>query len=127
MRFLLVILCNFSILKIVSIVVALEYTFTNENGNILSVDNWRNRVWWKLLSKAKMRRICIHDTRHTYATLRLSKGDNITDVSKQLGHASVKLTLDVYNHWVPGSKKSEVDGLDDEVLNLTETVEAPLN
>ncbi|MEI9479841.1 MAG: tyrosine-type recombinase/integrase [Deltaproteobacteria bacterium] len=59
------------------------------------------------------RRIRIHDTRHTYTTLRLSKGDNITDVSKQLGHHSVKLTLDIYNHWLPGGKKSEVDALDD--------------
>ena len=54
----------------------------------------------------------IHDLRHTYATLRLAKGDNIIDVSKQLGHASVKMTLDVYAHWVPGGKRSEVDGLD---------------
>jgi integrase len=51
--------------------------------------------------------------RHTYATLRISKGDNIADVSKQLGHHSVKLTLDTYYHWIPGKKKSEVDELDD--------------
>jgi integrase len=51
--------------------------------------------------------------RHTYATLRIAKGDNIADVSKQLGHHSVKLTLDTYNHWMPGKKKAEVDGLDD--------------
>ncbi len=92
-----------------------EHVFTNESGKVLSADNWRKRVWWKLLAKAGLRRIRIHDTRHTYATLRLPKGDNITDVSKQLGHSSVKLTLDVYNHWVPGSKESEVDRLDDEV------------
>ncbi len=45
--------------------------------------------------------------------MRISKGDNIADVSKQLGHHSVKLTLDTYYHWIPGKKKSEVDGLDD--------------
>jgi hypothetical protein len=41
--------------------------------------------------------------------------------------SSVKLTPDVYNHWVAGSKKSEVDGLDDELLNLTETVQSSFN
>jgi hypothetical protein len=41
-----------------------------------------------------------------------AKGDNMTDVSNQLGHYSVKLTLDVYNHWMPGGKKSKVDALD---------------
>ncbi|MBW1856740.1 MAG: hypothetical protein JRI42_00455, partial [Deltaproteobacteria bacterium] len=33
--------------------------------------------------------------------------------SNQLGHYSVKLTLDVYSHWMPGKKKAEVDALDD--------------
>ena len=76
-------------------------------------DNWRRRVFYKVLEKAGLRRIRIHDLRHTYATLRISKGDNIADVSKQLGHHSVKLTLDTYYHWIPGKKKSEVDELDD--------------
>ena len=65
------------------------------------------------MEKAELGRIRIHDLRHTYATLRISKGDNIADVSKQLGHHSVKLTLDIYYHWIPGKKKSEVDKLDD--------------
>lgn len=55
----------------------------------------------------------IHDLKHTYTTLRVSKGDNIADVSSQLGHFSVKFTMDVYVHWIPGKKKSEVDALDD--------------
>jgi integrase len=50
------------------------------------------------------------------ATLRISKGDNTSNVSNQPGHHSVKLTLDVYNHWAPGKKKSEVDALDDPIL-----------
>ena len=48
-----------------------------------------------------------------YSTLRISKGDHIADISKQLGHPSIKLTLDIYYHWIPGKKKSEVDELDD--------------
>ena len=51
--------------------------------------------------------------RHTYATLRISKGDNIADASHQLGHHSPKFTMDFYYHWMPGKKKSEVDALDD--------------
>jgi len=91
-----------------------EYVFNNEKGGFIDVNNWRRRVFNKALEKAGLRKIRIHDLRHTYATLRLSKGDNITDVSNQLGHHSVKLTLDIYNHWLPGKKKSEVDALDDE-------------
>jgi integrase len=63
-------------------------------------------------SRPLIRAIRIHDLRHTYATLRISKGDNMADVSNQLGHHSVKLTMDVYYHWIPGKKKAEVDELD---------------
>ena len=90
----------------------IELLFTNENGRIIDVNNWRRRVFNKALEKAKLRRIRIHDLRHTYATLRIQAGHNIADVSNQLGHHSVKLTMDVYYHWVPGKQKSEVDSLD---------------
>lgn len=91
-----------------------EYIFTNEQGLMLDKDNWRRRIFKKALEKAELRTIRIHDLRHTYATLRIAKGDNIGDVSNQLGHHSVKLTLDTYYHWMPGKKKSEVDALDDQ-------------
>jgi len=91
----------------------LEFVFTNRDGGLIDQGNWRRRVFKKALQKAGLREIRIHDLRHTYATLRISKGDNIADVSKQLGHYSIKLTLDAYTHIIPGKKKSEVDGLDD--------------
>jgi hypothetical protein len=37
----------------------------------------------------------------------------VSRISKQLGYHSVKFTMDIYYHWVPGGSKSEVDGLDD--------------
>jgi len=95
------------------------YIFTNEAGGLIDKDNWRRRVFYKALEVAEIKRVRIHDLRHTYATLRTSKGDNIADVSNQLGHHSVKLTMDVYYHWMPGKKKSEVGALDDPV---TETI-----
>lgn len=93
-----------------------EYIFTNDNGNPIDKDNWRRRVFNNALKKAGLR-IRIHDLRHTYATLRISKGDNIQDVSNQLGHSSTTLTLDVYSHWMPGKKKDEVDALDDDFMH----------
>jgi integrase len=81
------------------------------------VNNWRNRVFNKTLKKAGMRRIRIHDIRHSYATIRIQAGHNIADVSNQLGHHSIKFTMDVYYHWIPGKQKSEVDSLDNLHLN----------
>jgi integrase len=90
-----------------------EWLFFNSIGGNVDVNNWRRCVFYKALTKAGLRRIRIHDLRHTYATLRISKGDNVADVSNQLGHHSVKLTMHVYYHWMPGKKKGEVDALDD--------------
>ena len=92
------------------------WVFPNTEGNPIDKNNWRHRVFNKAFEKAEIRRRRIHDLRHTYATLRISKGDNIGDVSNQLGHHSVKLTLDIYYHWIPGKKKAEVDALDDPTL-----------
>ena len=64
------------------------------------------------LKKAGIESIRVHDLRHSYATIRLLKGHNIGDVSYQLGHASIKITYDVYAHWIPGSFKDEIDELD---------------
>ncbi len=74
----------------------------------MSFENALNRC----LAAAKLRRMSIHDLRHTYATIRLLRGHNVGDVSYQLGHASIKMTYDVYTHWMPGKFKKEVDDLD---------------
>lgn len=83
-----------------------EYLFYNEIGGMIDGDNLRRRTFRKILEKAELRYIRIHDLRHTYATLRVAKGDNLQDVSKQLGHHSIKFTLDVYSHWLPGQAKN---------------------
>lgn len=89
--------------------------FSWTNGGPLDKDVWRRGVLNKAPEKAELRKIQIHDLRYTYATLRITKGENIVDVSAQLGHHSAKLTMDVYYHWIPGKKKSEVDELEEMV------------
>ena len=66
-----------------------EWLFYNEAGSPVDVNNVRDRVFYKTLENAGLRRIRIHDLRHTYATLRIRAGHNIADVSKQLGHHSI--------------------------------------
>jgi integrase len=89
-----------------------EWVFVSLNGEPYH-ESYLRRMFYRALKTANLRKIRVHDLRHTYATLRISKGDNIADVSKQLGHHSVKFTMDVYYHWVPGGSKTEVDGLDE--------------
>jgi len=56
--------------------------------------------------------VTLQDLRHTYATIRIAKGDNIVDVSAQLGHKKTSMTLDVYAQWLPRYHKGQVDELD---------------
>jgi integrase len=43
-------------------------------------------------------RLRFHDLRHTFASLLIAEGVDVVFVSRKLGHASVKTTLDVYVH-----------------------------
>ena len=51
-----------------------------------------------------------HDLRHTYATILLVAHQSPAYVQKQLGHSSIKTTVDIYGHWISGEGRG---GLDD--------------
>jgi integrase len=43
-----------------------------------------------------------HDLRHTHATLLLANGVPVKVVSERLGHATVTITMEIYQHVLPG-------------------------
>lgn len=88
-----------------------DWVFANSTGNMMHRETFTIALH-KCLEKAELRRIRVHDLRHSYATIRLMRGHNIGDVSYQLGHSSIQITYDVYGHWIPGQFKNEVDELD---------------
>jgi integrase len=55
----------------------------------------------KLVDRARLPHIRLHDVRHTYATMALRAGVNPKIVSTRLGHATVAFTLDTYTADVP--------------------------
>lgn len=50
---------------------------------------------------SNVKKIRIHDFRHSHATFLLSHGIPITVISKRLGHKDVSMTLNVYSHFIP--------------------------
>jgi integrase len=46
--------------------------------------------------------IRLHDLRHTHATLLLANGVPVKVVSERLGHATVTITMEIYQHVLPG-------------------------
>ncbi len=93
-----------------------DWVFANRKGKRLRRIAFRNALI-RCLDDAKLKRIRVHDLRHSYATIRLLRGHNVGDVSYQLGHSSIQITYDAYGHWIPGHFKSEVDELDQEHPN----------
>ena len=53
-----------------------------------------------------------HCLRHTYASLMLQQGEPVACVQRQLGHASIQLTVDTYGKWLPMESQAAVDRLD---------------
>lgn len=56
-----------------------------------------------------MRKIRLHDLRHTYATLALAAGVPAKVVAERLGHSSVMVTLDLYSHVMPAVEADHAD------------------
>jgi integrase len=59
-------------------------------------------VFGRLLEKAELRQMRLHDLRHTFATLLLQANAPITYVSQQLGHREPSITFRVYAYLLAG-------------------------
>jgi integrase len=88
-----------------------KFVFTDENGEIMRQHKIREALE-KCLEAAKLHRITIHDLRHSYAHIRLSRGHNLADVSRSLGHADIKITVKIYGHLKHDDFQDEIDSLD---------------
>jgi len=85
--------------------------FATGKGTPIDAQNIINRFFKPLLERAQLPDIRWHDLRHTYATLLLARGTHPTYVQKSLGHASVRLTLDRYSHWMPSMSRNTAEGI----------------
>ena len=74
--------------------------------------NTLTHVFKKILKKAGLSGVRLHDLRHTHASLMLKQGVNPKIVSERLGHATVAITLDVYSHVTPGLQEAAALGFD---------------
>jgi integrase len=73
------------------------WVVTEPDGYVVHPDTLLAR-WKAACRRAGVREIPLHAARHTYATLALRAGVRLDVVSRQLGHASIGTTADVYGH-----------------------------
>jgi len=91
---------------------AQPWVFLSGEGAPLRRPNSVRRVFNPVLREAGLRRIRPHALRHTFASRLLQNGESLAYVREQMGHHSIKVTVDTYGHLIPGANKAAVDRLD---------------
>lgn len=85
-----------------------DLVFTQPNGRPLDKHS-DYEAWIKLLNRAGVRHIRLHDGRHTAATLLLSAGVHPRVVMELLGHSQMRTTTDIYSHVMPALAQEAAD------------------
>ena len=75
----------------------------------------RHYLYYKLVrgcEESGVRRIRIHDIRHSHVSLLINAGFLPLDIAERVGHESVATTLDVYAHLFPNQQQMLADRLE---------------
>jgi integrase len=76
------------------------FVFVKEDGSAPPPEYFSS-AFERRVKETALPLIRFHDTRHTCATMALLAGEKTEVVSKWLGHASVSITQDLYQHVMP--------------------------
>ena len=75
-------------------------------------NNLRSRSFARLLARAGLPPMRVHDLRHAAATLLMAEGVSIKAISEMLGHSDVRTTLRIYAHVLPTAQDQAADAWD---------------
>jgi integrase len=79
--------------------------FTWPDGRMINPE--RLSKWFtRHVKEAGLKRIRLHDVRHTYASAALANATGwheVKVISERLGHASVAITIELYAHVLPAA------------------------
>lgn len=84
-----------------------NYIFCKDNGELYTPGYITRR--WNIYCQKVGIDSNLHELRHTFATMALQNGVDVTTVSKMLGHKDVTTTLNIYSHILPDSTKKAAE------------------
>jgi integrase len=90
----------------------LGLVFPSPESRILNDDNFRHRIFRPAVRRAKLAGFRFHDLRHTYVALMIAAGAHPKYLQAQMGHSSIRVTLDLYGHLFPDANRGVLDALD---------------
>lgn len=97
----------------------LDLVFCTAFGGPLNDRNVVHRRLEPALKDAGLRRIRFHDLRHTCASLLIAQGESAKYVQRQMRHASVRTTFDLYGHLFPDANREAACRLDDQLFGVS--------
>ncbi len=78
-----------------------KYVFLNKDDKPIVIETLRKQAWTKGLKKAELEYRPVIQTRHTFATMMISAGENLGWVQKMMGHSTLKMITDKYFSYIP--------------------------
>lgn len=70
------------------------------------------RAMWQGIKESGVKKIRIHDLRHSHASLLVEMGFSPLEIAERLGHERVETTLNTYSHLYPDKQKHLASKLD---------------
>ncbi|MCD4720468.1 MAG: site-specific integrase [Desulfobacula sp.] len=84
-----------------------EYIFCKDDGALMNPDHFREVIWKKALNSAEIEYRPPIQTRHTFATMMITAGEDVGWVQKMLGHSSLQMIFNHYYSWIPQKTRSD--------------------
>jgi integrase len=104
---------------------ALGLVFPSPDGKLIDANNFRHRVFKPARNRAGLSDLRFHDLRHTYAALMVAAGAHAKYLQAQMGHSSIKVTLDRYGHLYPDANRAVLSALDALTNHISDPIETP--
>lgn len=81
-----------------------EFVFCRESGRKFIAYKQTALPWRRVLKALGIRWRQQYQTRHTYASMKLSHGENLFYMAKQMGHKNPQMLLTIYGKWIESAK-----------------------
>lgn len=93
-----------------------DYVCVRVNGDLIPLE-YVTRVFPKMCENAGMKRLRLHELRHTNVSLLLEKNMNMKEISAWSGHSTISTTMNIYGHLQAKTKTKMATAIDELLEN----------
>jgi len=109
--------------KIINDYVEKLYDYDSSERLFQTAKTTINNHMKRIIKRTEVKKIRVHDLRHSHASLLIEEGFSPLLISERLGHENIQTTLQTYAHLYPNKHSEVADRLDK--LNNNDTDEIP--